>query len=355
MAANSLTTTYSDLRVEVGRELGWGRSYSDWTSENKSDFGYIAKEGYRQFLYPDPLPNENKSHNWSFLYPLGTLALEAWTYTATTEIMVFSIVGSTFSMAPFTDPGAAFAFPITAEGAEVVITDSAGDVNKGVITSRNSDTSVSGYLTSGTSDITHSDWYLNLRSYDLPDDFGGMVSDGFTYRRDEQWHLPDIRIVGEGEIRKVDRETTGDIYPKVAALTPLIPVTGTGTSAKSSRWAVRFYPDRGDTDYELEYRYHSIPPALDADTNIYHYGGAEHSSTIIASMVDVGYQKIRYSYEKHNAFLARLRQSVLHDRRNYLPNWIGQGSKSRGDYSDRDALRDFRSSISTSNISTTFS
>ena len=31
------------------------------------------------------------------------------------------------------------------------------------------------------------------RFYTLPDDFGGMVSDSFTYRRDEQWHLPQIK------------------------------------------------------------------------------------------------------------------------------------------------------------------
>ena len=356
MAESSLTTTYSDIQKEVGRELGWGRTPGtdtdtarvDWTKENFTDFGLIAKEGYRQFLYPEPLPGENKSHNWSFLYPLGQLTLNvSYTGLSTNATNDCSLANGLVTLrGDVSDP----VNPAWAVGNEFlvdgeryfILTAVAGNKTLTV------DDSTAGFLGFKTFEFAR-------RYYDLPDDFGGMVSEGFTYRRDEQWHLPDIRIVGEGDVRKVDRTTTGDIYPKVATLTPIAPTAATGGSGgNSSRWRVSFYP-RPEQAYEVEYRYHAIPPALDASTNIYHYGGAEHSSTIIASIVDVAYQKIRASTEKHEYFLTRLRQSVLHDRRNYQPQYIGPGSKSRGDYSERDALREFRSSISTSNISTTFS
>ena len=84
MAESTLTSTYEDIRVVAGLEMGWGRDPSDWTSANDTDFGIACKEGYRQFLYPVTLPGENKSHNWSFLYPLGTLSLAAITAVSAT-------------------------------------------------------------------------------------------------------------------------------------------------------------------------------------------------------------------------------------------------------------------------------
>ena len=367
MAESTLTTTYSDIQTEVGREMGWGRTpgteaslNGDWTSENFTDFGLIAKEGYRQFLYPEPLQGENKSHNWSFLYPLGTLSLTT-TYSTGT-IGIFSLsddlnVTYTVNYAQ----GIGTTFPVWAPLNTLTYTYSGTEYNR-IVTERGSGEVLhieSSDITTDISTTTGLSFTLEPRFYPLPDDFGGMASEGFTYRRDENWHLPDIRIVGEGDIRKVDRGTTGDIYPKVASLVPIKPrvsytAGGLSTTAAGSRWAVEFYP-RAEQGYEVEYRYHAIPPALDVTANIYHYGGAEHSSTIVASIVDVAYQKIRASNEKHGYFLSRLRQSILGDRRKYSPTYIGPGSKSRGDYSERDALREFRSSIATSSISTTFS
>jgi superoxide dismutase len=113
---------------------------------------------------------------------------------------------------------------------------------------------------------------------------------------------------------------------------------------------VRFYP-KAEQTYELEYRYHAIPPALDASTNIYHYGGAEHSQTIIAAVMDALYRRVRSSNEKQEEFQNRLRQSILHDRRNYQTGNLGQKLR----YAEgKDALRDFRENTPTGNITTTF-
>ena len=356
MTANTLATTYFDIAKEVAIHLGWSRTVptsttnGEWTNEQVTDFGLILKEGYRQFLYPESIPGENKSHNWSFMYPMGTLALTAAYSTGTVGVAYTLLSDPSSSIATTTGTWPSWA----ATGGYLWFT-TTGSVDVVLkVTSRTSDTKI---VVSGDSTqvvAAGASYELQRRYYELPDDFGGMVSDGFTYRRDEQWHLPNIRIVGEGEIRKIDRATSGDVYPRVASLTPMIPVAGSGgTDGESSRWRASFYP-RAEQGYNVDYRYYSIPPALSKTTNLYHYGGAEHSSTIIAAVLDVAFQKIRSSMEKHEAFLTRLKQSILHDRRNYQPTHIGHGSKSRGGPSGRDALTDFRSSTSTDNISTTF-
>ena len=59
-----------------------------------TDFGIACKEGYRQFLYPMALPKENKSHNWSFLYPLGSLTLGTGYSTGTIAVALSGITGN---------------------------------------------------------------------------------------------------------------------------------------------------------------------------------------------------------------------------------------------------------------------
>ena len=291
MAESSLTTTYSDIQKEVGRELGWGRTPGtdtdttrvDWTKENFTDFGLIAKEGYRQFLYPEPLPGENKSHNWSFLYPLAQLFIGGTWPSETVESDLSGNVTMAKTEVGMTDPdwgedqylhhltigSSAGEWPKTLIGATVAFTDVLGASQTGTVTSRT--TTILTFATgTNINDAAGIVTALNISDFRhvLPDDFGGMASEGFTYTRSEQWHLPDIRIIGEGDIRKIDRVTTGDIYPKVASLVPLAPVAATGGSGGTSgRWMARFYP-QSDTEYEVEYRYHAIPPALDASTNI---------------------------------------------------------------------------------------
>ena len=337
MAESTLTSTYADIQQIAGLEMGWGRDSDLWTTTNETDFGIACKEGYRQFLYPVALPGENKSHNWSFLYPLGSI-----------------------SIGPETGSG----LTVTAGGLAVVQTQDASttfyrDAAEGTLTYTEGSGRIESYVTyesvqlddSAPAQVASSSWTLDKLNYNLPDDFGGMVSDSFAYRRDEQWHLPQIKVVGEAEIRKVDRVNDGNVYPRWASILPLTPtVQVSGTGGASSRWMVRFYP-KAEQTYELEYRYHAIPPALDASTNIYHYGGAEHSQTIIAAVMDALYRRVRSSNEKQEEFQNRLRQSILHDRRNYQTGNLGQKLR----YADgKDALRDFRENTPTGNITTTF-
>ena len=362
MTANTLAATYLDIQKEVAIHLGWPRDPGDWGSSGSArnvDFELIAKEGYRQFLYPEALPGENKSHNWSFLYPLGSLTLNTAYTTGTIEVSAGGSSATTVRQVEITT--GTWPSWVTQGTLEYTATDEIV-YHLDVITTDSADSSIIYVEGRGGIAGDPTTFVLRRKYYDLPDDYGGMVSSGFTYRRDETYRPP-IKIVGEGQIREDDQESSGGIYPSVASIIPIRPVAGQleyvypqGSSpvlptTESSRWKVRFHPLAIAT-HELEYRYYAIPPALTSGTNIYHYGGAEHSSTIIAAVLDVAFQKIRSSMEKHEAFLTRLRQSVLHDRRNYISDYVGHGVKSVGDGTYADALLDHRRATPTGNITT---
>jgi hypothetical protein len=362
MTANTLTATYDDLRKEVAFHLGWNRG--TWSADRESLYTLILNEGYRQFLYPEPLPGENKSHNWSFLYPMGPLQLLAnFTGTGTVDFLydgtdfgiTLDITGDDYWPANsvgnylWVDANTNTATPLTDPGSDYYLIN---DISSDLLTITVDGVVPGTDTTSPYGPVKYTSFRVERRFYDLPDDFGGMVSDGFTYRRDEPYYYPDIKIIGEGQIRAMDSVIVDSLYPRLASITPVPPVQkGTGEIGESTRWRVTFWP-RAATTYELEYRYHAIPPALSKGTNIYHYGGAEQSSTITAAVIDVAFQKVRSSMEKHEQFLARLRQSVLLDRRNHFASYVGQGSKSIGDPTYTDELNRHRRATPTANVTT---
>lgn len=62
-----LQIDYAEIQARVDRFMGW-RGVANWTAQNTADFGYILKEGLRNFYYPRALGNAF-SHEWSFLRP----------------------------------------------------------------------------------------------------------------------------------------------------------------------------------------------------------------------------------------------------------------------------------------------
>lgn len=73
----SLATNLECLRRDVGRFLGYDREPGSWTIEELEDVDGVIAEGLRQFYRPPRLPQERQAHQWSFLRPIGTLAIEA--------------------------------------------------------------------------------------------------------------------------------------------------------------------------------------------------------------------------------------------------------------------------------------
>lgn len=71
-AAGGLDLTYSSLRTAIGDHLGWTRTSGNWSVDEGARLDAILNAGYRQFLYPVPIPGEKTAHRWSFLKPTGT-------------------------------------------------------------------------------------------------------------------------------------------------------------------------------------------------------------------------------------------------------------------------------------------
>lgn len=68
----------SDLRKAVGYYCGYGRgALSAWSTEQLEDIDDFIDGGLRQFYQPPILPNEMRSHAWSFLKPVRTLTTTA--------------------------------------------------------------------------------------------------------------------------------------------------------------------------------------------------------------------------------------------------------------------------------------
>ena len=76
----TLDLTFSTLKVEVADFLGWTRDSDNWSTDEDSRLGAIVNAGYRQFIYPPPLPGEKVGHKWSFLRPSTSLETTAGTY-----------------------------------------------------------------------------------------------------------------------------------------------------------------------------------------------------------------------------------------------------------------------------------
>lgn len=92
--AMNLNLTREELREEVGRFLGYGRSYENYNQYEKEDVKSWIRRGLRQFYSPPPVPGTVKSHEWNFLRPSATLSITSGTASYTMPEEVGSLVGN---------------------------------------------------------------------------------------------------------------------------------------------------------------------------------------------------------------------------------------------------------------------
>lgn len=89
MAEPTLSLTLVDFQAELGFNLGYGRGsvapYMDalWTTIQQANIDTCTKSGMRRFYYPEPLPNEATSYDWSFMKPTASLSFVAGASTIT--------------------------------------------------------------------------------------------------------------------------------------------------------------------------------------------------------------------------------------------------------------------------------
>jgi hypothetical protein len=86
MPATGLQITLQELREEVQRFMGYGRKtvFSTMSSNFQGDVTSIINRGLRQFYFPQPLPGESTSHQWSFLRERRVFNFPAPVTTTTT-------------------------------------------------------------------------------------------------------------------------------------------------------------------------------------------------------------------------------------------------------------------------------
>lgn len=333
----ALEVTYDALKDEVARELGWNRNWREtdvWSADQNSDYALILDSGLRKF-YGGEIPGENTAHQWSFLYPLAEIELSAAYSTGTIQ----ATASTTVTLSGGT-------WPAWADEGELWYTsDAGGEQIKATIATRSSDTEILLDTATAAADVAAAGTSYKLRRvhYNLPDDFAGMESDGFTFRRDQQWHLPSIKLVGEADLRRLDRENSGDIYPRYASITPIAV-----TSSSTTRWQVRFFP-LADTAYTVEYRYKSVP----VTTGTHPAGGAFYGEAITAAVLDAAQQRIHSSNERHADFLSAMRQAVFHDRRAFAKHTLGKGATDKSRRGN--TLSEFRRNTPLTNINLNWS
>jgi len=332
MAANELDLSYSEIRDVAANAVLWPTP-ANWNSKHSNVFGNAVKRGSRRFYYQATIPGETTPHTWSFLEPWARLRTtpdySTGTIDADGDPNVVTLAGGEWpSWAADGDLWITHDTSGTAitERVEVVTRDSDAELTVG-------STSEPAAINASSSNI--SSWSLKRHYYDLPDDYAGMASDAMTLRRDSR-ESGEIQIVSEQFIREHDRdETTG--VPRLAAVVPV-----TATSSEPTRWKVTFYPFPKET-YEIEYRYHAIPPLLDSSTDVYAWGGVPHAEALLESIVSQLMIMVRDDYTREETYMAALISAVKHDRKVNSKHTLGYGSESVGrpDYRNPQTLRDY--------------
>jgi len=119
-------------------------------------------------------------------------------------------------------------------------------------------------------------------TYDLPPDFGGLYSNGFTFDSGTQ---PPVKLVTEEELRTIrGTEAKTATHPSYCAIR-----TKVASEGHEQIYEIIFYP-KPTAAHTLRYRYSIIPGMID-DTDTFPHGSRLHSVTILESCLAVAQRK----------------------------------------------------------------
>ena len=310
MAESTLSPTILDIRLEVQRYLGWGRTALG-SGSAKNDVNAVLKRGLRRFYAPAVLPGERSAHEWSFMQPTSTIDLKA-PYSSSTVTVSNGVV--TLASGAFPSYSAQYGNVFKVGG------------NEYTVASYDSSTQLT--LTDTTSDNDHdplSAYSLTFPKYAFPDSFGGIIGT-LTYQLESGEQ--DDRIVSENYIRDL-RQSTGQTNdaPLYAAVRPRSDFDGTivkeSDTESGSRYELLVWP-APDAEYTLTYRYNFLIDMLIDDDGNYPPGGSLHGETIMAACLSVAEM---YAPEESNRYRedyqSRLIASVALDRQANTTEYYG--------------------------------
>lgn len=319
MAESSLTITYEELQREVANVLGFG--LQNWDDDEYAMIDRYIQSGLRMFYSPAPL--DGKTHQWSFMRPMGEISTTAPYSTGTIEIAsgVVTLTGGTF--------------PSWAAGGDIVVSSRVYAVD-----TRDSDTQVT--LEDTTLTVASGATYeLRRYAYDLPDDWGGLDSPITFQPGTNSLRMP-IKRVDENEIR-IDRQYDNiTTWPRKFAVR-----VKTHDATVGTRYEILFHPS-SDQAYHLEYRYKANPNDL-SKTNKYHLGGFPHSETVKAAcLAAVERESDEVNGPRQAYYMERLQASISIDRRENSAPFLGQ-NLDRSDYKSNYPYRNNNGIITTYN------
>jgi hypothetical protein len=261
MAESTLTLGWSDLIAEVGDFLGYGRTSGNWATAQTTHVESMVHSGYRLFLYHPVVP-KYPAHEWSFLYPVTTLTVNAEYNTGT---IAYDHTGGANELQVTLTTGT---WPSWAASGKIKISGLKYDVN-----TRVSDSIIT--LTSSSNpgaDVAASTAYtLTQEDYTLPDAFGSIMGD-FTYDPNDGY--ASIKEIGEGAIRSKRQNDTGSTRPQYFAIRAM-----SSDQTAGQKFEAMFWP-APNAAYVLSYRYRAYPDKLSTSA-AYHLGGSDHSECIL--------------------------------------------------------------------------
>ncbi len=281
MAESSLSIGYPDLIGEVGRFLGYDyKAYASYDSNQQSILNSVVQSGIRNVYYPKAVVPDLVGYEWSWLRPSSTITIEA-PYDTGTIVIVNGVVTLTTGTFPSWTAGAT----LSVDGTDYVVDTRDGD-------SQVTLTDLTVDVDAGTSyTLTHS--YI----YDLPDDFGRLISDIFY--PEVEYRKP-IRIVSTSiinELRSANLLKTG--YPECAAVR-----YKSSTGASGQRQEIIFYPTPND-GWEMTYEYEAYSGVL-STTYPYPLGGMQLAELYIESCLAVAELRVHDEIGIHNQTFQQL-------------------------------------------------
>lgn len=325
---SSLAVTINQLRSELGRYYGFGRTYASMTASQQADVDATIDRGLRQFFAP-PILQDGTSHVWSFMRPTANMIVHAPYTTGSltkidhndnTQMALFS--GTTL---PDWVADAVLTFNHPTTGIETILH----------IHSKNSATELLLEDALASEDFTGQTVPYTITDgiQALPTTFGGIEGD--MTLASGSGYMP-VRQVGEDRIREMflNRAIQTGV-PAYFAVRPwrdpnMDRIGNQGNIGQYTRYEVIFFP-RPDATYRLSYRYLFVFPGLadllatgNATTEMWPPGMAYHHETILASCLAVAEEYADSPNGKHKEnFRNRIAASVALDRKSAGAAYLG--------------------------------
>lgn len=291
MAESTLSISYTDIQLEVGRFLGYDPTVANWTAAQVSEVDRYIQAGYRQFLYPPAVEGVEAGYEWSFLKPTTTI-----TTIARYETGSIVVASGTCTLTGGTWPSwAATHGTLVINEVEYTVSARGGDTE----------------LTVVGDDVTAASgsWYLRHAGYqDLPDTFGRIIGD--LHYAASEYSVP-VVVVSENRLRTLLQSSIDEARPQYAAVR-----YKASDGSDGQRQEILWWPIPNE-EYVLTYRYEAFTGKLVKTTAGYPLGGMKHSETIIESCIAIAEQRMNDSKGIHwDQFVRLLSTSIAQDRKN---------------------------------------